>query len=299
MPRPQTLLVSRQGGQADRFVIRQSDDRIKAMNEPMALYLNERLTPLWGQLDVFAQVETLRGEVLRDVKGRTTLRFTLNGDAYFLKIHRGVGWLEIAKELLQFKRPVLGAENEWRALNLLKQIGVETMTPAAYGTKGVNPASRRSFIITEELTGTESLEDFCKDWPRRPPSFRLRTALIERVASMVRQMHRHGMNHRDCYICHFHLDVSAGRDRVDPERFHLYVIDLHRARIRRRVPTRWIVKDLAGLHFSAMDIGLTRTDRLRFVAAYEQRPLREILRDRRRLWRRVARTAAALKGKLG
>lgn len=265
----------------------------------MALYLNDRLAPLWGHLDVFAQVETLRGEVLRDVKGRTTLRFTFNGDAYFLKIHRGVGWAEIAKELLQLKRPVLGAENEWCALRLLKQIGVETMTPAAYGARGVSPASRRSFIITEELTETLSLEDFCKDWPRRPPSFRLRTALIERVASMVRQMHRHGMNHRDCYICHFHLDVSAGRDRVDPERFHLYVIDLHRARIRRRVPTRWIVKDLAGLYFSAMDIGLTRTDRLRFLAAYEQKPWRVILRDRRRFWRRVARTAAALKRKLG
>lgn len=260
----------------------------------MALHLNEKLAPLWGQLDVFAQVETLRGEILRNVKGRTTLRFMLNGDAYFLKIHRGIGWLEIAKELLQFKWPVLGAENEWRALNLLRRIGVETMTPAAYGTQGFNPASRRSFIITEELTGTESLEDFCRDWPRRPPAFGLRVALIERVASMVREMHRHGMNHRDCYVCHFHLDVSAGRDRVDPEHLHLHVIDLHRARIRRCVPTRWIVKDLAGLYFSAMNIGLTRTDRLRFVAAYEQRPLREILRDRRPFWRRVARTAVIL-----
>lgn len=260
----------------------------------MALYLNEKLSPLWGQNDVFAQVEALRGKVLRNVKGRTTLRFTLNGDAYFLKIHRGVGWLEITKELLQLKRPVLGAENEWRALNLLKRIGVETMTPAAYGTKGANPASRRSFIITEELTATESLEDFCRDWPGRPPSFRLRVALIERVASMVRQMHRHGMNHRDCYICHFHLDISAGRDRIDPERFHLYVIDLHRARIRRRVPTRWIVKDLAGLYFSAMDLGLTRTDCLRFIRTYEQKAAREILPDRRGFWRRVSCTAVAL-----
>lgn len=260
----------------------------------MALYLNEKLAPLWGRLDVFAQVEALRGKVLRNAKGRTTLRFTLNGDAYYLKLHRGVGWLEIAKELAQFKRPVLGAENEWRALNLLKRIGVETMTPAAYGTRGICPASRRSFLITEELRDTMSLEDFCRDWPRQPPSFRLRVALIERVASMVRQMHRNGMNHRDCYICHFHLDVSAGRDRVDPQQLHLYVIDLHRARIRRRVPARWVVKDLAGLYFSAMDIGLTRTDCLRFMASYEQRSPGEILRDHRPFWRRVARTAVAL-----
>ncbi|MDY0358016.1 MAG: lipopolysaccharide core heptose(I) kinase RfaP, partial [Sedimentisphaerales bacterium] len=221
------------------------------------LFLSETFRYLWQDKDPFQEADRLAGKVFRQMKSRKTLRFVVNGDAYFLKMHRGIGWVEIAKELLQFKRPVLGAENEWRALRLLRQIGVETMTPAAYGTKGANPASRRSFIITEELTGTESLEDFCKDWSRRPPSFRLRVALIERVASMVRQMHRHGMNHRDCYICHFHLDISPGRDRIDPERFHLYVIDLHRARIRRRVPTRWIVKDLAGLYFSAMDIGLT------------------------------------------
>ena len=139
-----------------------------------------------------------------------------------------------------------------------------------------------------------SLEAFCRDGPSRPPAFRLRTALIGRVASMVRQMHRHVMNHRDCYICHFHLDVSGGRDRVDPRPLHLYVIDLHRARIRRRVPRRWVVKDLGGLYFSAMDIGLTRTDCLRFMASYEQRSPRDILRDHRQFWRRVARTGVAL-----
>jgi len=264
----------------------------------MTLYLNEKLASRWGHLDVFAQVEALRGEVLRNVKGRTTLRFTLNGDAYFLKLHRGIGWTEIAKELLQFKRPVLGAENEWKALDRLRRIGVETMTPAAYGARGISPASRYSFIITEELRDTESLEDFCRDWPTRPPAFRLRAALIERVASMVRQMHRNGMNHRDCYICHFHLDVSAGRDRVDPQRFHLYVIDLHRAQIRRRVPVRWIVKDLAGLYFSAMDIGLTRTDCLRFIRTYEQRPLRDLFQNHGRFWRQIERTARALYKKL-
>ncbi|MBN2130794.1 MAG: lipopolysaccharide core heptose(I) kinase RfaP [Sedimentisphaerales bacterium] len=260
----------------------------------MALHLSEKFASLWGHLDVFAQVEALRGEVLREVKARRTLRFTLNGDAYFLKVHRGVGWTEIFKELLQFKRPVVGAENEWKALNLLRRIGVETMTPAAYGASGVNPAQRRSFIITEELRNTESLGDFCRDWALRTPPFQLRVALIERVAAMVRQMHQHGMNHRDCYICHFHLDVSAGRDRIDPRHLHLYVIDLHRAQIRRRVPARWIVKDLAGLYFSAMGISLTRSDCLRFMATYEQRSPRAVLQDRRWFWRRVARTAVAL-----
>ncbi len=262
------------------------------------MFLSETFRNLWRDKDPFHEADQLTGKVFRQMKSRKTLRFAVDGKGYFVKVHYGIGWWEIAKEMVQFKRPVLGAENEWQALNLLKRIGVETMTPAAYGVRGINPASRRSFLITEELTGTMSLEDFCRDWPSRPPPFALRAALIERVASMVRQMHRHGMNHRDCYICHFHLDVSAGRDRVDPQQLHLHVIDLHRARIRRRVPTRWIIKDLGGLYFSAMDIGLTRTDCLRFMAAYNQKPLRAMLRTRGRFWRHVERTARALHKKL-
>ena len=262
------------------------------------LFLSETFRNLWRDKDPFQEADRLTGKVFRQMTSRKTLRFAVDGKGYFVKVHFGIGWWEIAKEMVQFKRPVLGAENEWRALNLLKRIGVETMTPAAYGARGVSPASRRSFLITEELTGTMSLEDFCRDWPSRPPSFALRAALIERVASMVRRMHRHGMNHRDCYICHFHLDVSGGRDRIDSRPLRLYVIDLHRARIRRRVPARWIVKDLGGLYFSAMDIGLTRTDCLRFIRTYEQRPLRDLFQDHGGFWRQIERTARALHKKL-
>jgi len=261
------------------------------MNE---LYVSTTFREHWQDKDPFQEADRLQGQIFRQMKARKTLRFTLNGRAYFLKLHRGVGWTEIAKNLIQCKHPVLGARNEWTALNRLQQIGVETMTPMAYGAKGTNPAHRQSFIITEELTNTESLEDFCRNWPSQPPSFQLRCALVQRVATMVREMHRHGMNHRDCYICHFHLNVAAGHDRVDPEDLHLHVIDLHRAQLRRHTPQRWIVKDLAGLYFSAMDIGLTQTDCLRFIKTYEQKPLRAILPGRRRFWRRIARTAVAL-----
>lgn len=260
----------------------------------MQLCLNNTFQDLWQGKDPFDEVDRLEGQVFRRVKSRKTLRFTVNGRQYFAKVHYGIGWMEIAKDLLQFKRPVLGAGNEWAALNLLSQLGIEAMTPVAFGQKNVNPARQRSFIVTEELTDTVSLEDFCDNWISTPPAFHLRKMLIERVASMVSAMHRHGLNHRDCYICHFHLAVPPDEMPVDPDDLHLHVIDLHRAQIRRRVPTRWIVKDLAGLYFSAMDIGLTRTDCLRFMATYEQKPLREILRTRRRFWRRVARTAVAL-----
>lgn len=93
---------------------------------------------------------------------------------------------------------------------------------------------------------------------------------------MAGTMHRAGVNHRDFYICHFLLHTDRP---VTVNDFRLSLIDLHRAQTRSETPLRWRNKDLAGLYFSALDIGLTRRDRLRFLRNYFQRPLREIMRD--------------------
>ena len=208
--------------------------------------------------------------------GRRTLRTEVDGRGYFVKIHRGIGWGEIAKNLLTAKLPVLGARQEWQAIRRLHEAGVATMTAVAYGERGSDPARQHSFIVTEELAPTVDLEVFSQDWRERPPPPRLKRALVEAVARMVGDMHRAGVNHRDCYICHFLLHTDKP---VSADDFRLSVIDLHRAQTRDATPKRWRNKDLAALYFSALDIGLTRRDKLRFLRTYFRRPLREILRD--------------------
>ena len=155
------------------------------------------------------------------------------------------------------------------------------------------PARLESFLITEELTDVISLEDFCQHWRTTPPPFALKKALIEKLAAIARTMHTHGVNHRDCYICHFMLDVASGTP-TNADAVKLSVIDLHRAQVRSRTSRRWVVKDVAGLWFSAMDIGLTRRDCLRFMRAYAQMPLRSIFESQERFWRQVDRTARRL-----
>ena len=59
------------------------------------------------------------------------------------------------------------------------------MTAVAYGERGSNPAQQHSFIITEELAPTISLEDFSIDWVKQPPLPRLKHALIAEVAKMT------------------------------------------------------------------------------------------------------------------
>ena len=246
----------------------------------MKLVLKPPFERLWAGRDAFDEVEALKGEVYRELEGRRTLRTEVNGEGFFVKIHRGIGWGEIIKNLVTAKAPVLGAGQEWAAIQRLHEAGVPTMTAVAFGERGGNPARQHSFIVTEELAPTISLEDYCVDWPRNPPPVRLKWALIDEVARMTGTMHRAGVNHRDCYICHFLLHTDKA---VTADDFRLSVIDLHRAQVRSAVPLRWRNKDLAALYFSALDIGLTRRDKLRFLRTYFQRPLRDILRDEARL----------------
>ncbi|AYF89734.1 lipopolysaccharide core heptose(I) kinase RfaP [Pseudomonas sp. JS3066] len=242
----------------------------------MKLVLKPPFERLWAGRDAFDEVEALKGEVYRELEGRRTLRTEVNGEGFFVKIHRGIGWGEIIKNLVTAKAPVLGAGQEWAAIQRLHEAGVPTMTAVAFGERGGNPARQHSFIVTEELAPTISLEDYCVDWPRNPPPVRLKWALIDEVARMTGTMHRAGVNHRDCYICHFLLHTARP---VTADEFKLSLIDLHRAQTRVATPRRWRNKDLAGLYFSALNIGLTRRDKLRFLKTYFRQPLRQVLKD--------------------
>lgn len=239
------------------------------------------------------EIFAISGELYREPSGvnRRTLRFELGGRGFFLKLHWGVGWREIIKNLASLRMPVLGADNEWKAIKRLEQVGVETMRLVAYGQEGINPAQQRSFVITEELKDCISLEDYCERWRESPPSFTAKTNLIRRVADMARRLHQNGINHRDFYICHFLLRLpwDAGMESL-----HLHLIDLHRVQLRKTTPWRWAVKDIGSLWFSAMLLGLTRRDLFRFMRIYRGVPLRQTLQQDREFWHQVAARAKAL-----
>ena len=71
------------------------------------------------------------------------------------------------------------------------------------------------------------------------------------------------MNHRDLYLCHLHIKKDYNFNDLK-----IYVIDLHRAQIRKNVPERWLVKDLGGFLHSTMGFGLTERDYYRFFKTY-------------------------------
>ena len=239
----------------------------------------------------FDEILNLQGNVYRQHKNRTTLRFVSDGKGYFVKIHRGTGWGEILKNIFSLKWPVVSARNELNAINKCEELGIATMKVAGFGERGVPPFRLESFLITEELENTISLEEFCSDWKNNPPDFRLKTALIRKVAGIAGILHRNGVNHRDFYICHFLLDLKSNPSSFP---FNLYLIDLHRVQIRKHTPRRWIIKDLSGLFFSSMDIGLTKRDLFRFMKVYSGKPLRSIFKEDLYFWRQVLDRAVKL-----
>ena len=253
------------------------------MNE---LFVNAALKEAWKDQDLFQVIDDLEGEVFRKVKTRKTFRIEIANKGYFIKRHHGVGWKEIIKNLLQLKQPVLGAQNEYAALNLLNDNNIPTMTCAAYGCKGTNPAKLESFLVTEELVNMISLEDLTKDPQKYNLTTQMRKRLISTLGWTVGAMHRLGLNHRDCYICHFLFNL----DNLDK----LYVIDLHRAQIREKIPYRYQIKDTAGIYFSSMDLKLNIKDVIRFVRAYSQKSFKFEMANNKKFWDDVANTAAKL-----
>lgn len=260
------------------------------------LELNAHLEEHLPKEGTFDTLLNISGKVYREVKHRRTVNFQLGNKNYFIKIHRGAGWREIFKELLQGRLPVVSAASEWRAVERLKDLQLNTLKVVGKGIRGWNPASLDSFIVTEALEGMITLEDLIVDWvglslDRR---VRLKRILIKKLAEVARILHKNGLNHRDFYLCHFLVKNRNWADWETKDALDLYLIDLHRMQMRRSVPERWKVKDLGGLLFSAWDGGITHYDIFRFVTFYEQKPLRECFCNTPKFWLRVLKRAISL-----
>lgn len=217
-----------------------------------------------GEGDLFQQVMHMRGKVFRDVRGRKTIQVMLGDNSYFIKQHFGVGWAEIFKNLLTLRMPILGAKTEKLAIQKLDEIGIATTPLVAFGEQGSNPAKLQSFLITKDLGDIVSLEDLCADWKTNPPTAQFKRRLIIAVAQLARNLHGHGLNHRDFYMCHLCLDGAALKEK----QIKLCLIDLHRMLSHKNSAVKDNIKDIAALYFSSMDMGFSARDYLRFKHYY-------------------------------
>lgn len=252
-------------------------------------FIDPELKDIFRKDSFFEDATKLDGEIYREIESRRTLRFRVGQKRYFAKVHFGVGWGEIFKNLMQLRLPILGAENELIAINKLRQLGVDTLTPVAYMSEGKNPARIRSCIVTRALENTKSLEELALEGSI---GSKLRRKLVVRLADIARLMHGSGINHRDFYICHFLIETKISTEaNEDPV---IFLIDLHRAQVRNQTPLRWRAKDIGALLFSAIDAGIGTTDLFRFMRIYSGKSIRLTLVQDRDFWKVVRRRARKL-----
>jgi len=215
--------------------------------------------------DVFSALMQMPGKAFRDVRGRKTIQVALGGKSYFIKQHFGVGWAEIFKNLMTFKKPILGAMTEVNAIKKLNSIGIPTTPLVAYGQRGCNSATMQSFVMTEDLGDIVSLEELSADWPTYTDSFK--HALMQAVAELASKLHGAGLCHRDFYMCHFVLK-KQDFDVKSAHIHNLHLIDLHRMLNGQPSNGSAVMKDIAGLYFSAMQCGLSANDLTVFKQSY-------------------------------
>ena len=156
----------------------------------------------------------------------------------------------------------------WEYLLSERLAAAHINVPAAvgYAEQMVGGFERSSAVLLARAPG----DAFDRTWMRLCDASSLLTRglarhdMTRRLARFVAALHGTGYFHRDLYLCHIfvELDEAAGQPPI------FTLIDLarmHRPRWRR---TRWLVKDLAQLDFSARQVGASRADRWRFLLAY-------------------------------
>jgi len=238
----------------------------------------------------FAWAMSLDGESVRKIERRHTFRLKIGDDEFFVKQHQGVMWKECLTDLLRLARPILGADNEFRMTQLIRDAGILAPEPAGMGYAS-SLRSRQSFLITRALLDTRTLNEIANEWWATPPAVALRRLIVRKVAENTAALHALGVNHRDLYINHFRVPVET-LEQGCPE---LYLMDMHRAQHRAAVPERWLVKDLGALLFSCLDKPLGKTDIALFLRHYHGSA--RLDDHQKSIWRAAAKRALKMRAR--
>lgn len=194
---------------------------------------------------------------------RSRLRFQTEHSVYafFMKRYDRPPILAQLRNWLDGRARLSCSMMELETLLDLQRHGIGAPRPVAFGQTWGQWLEQKSFLVTEEIPEAESLErrlPACFDERTRPENLRKCRRFIRQLAAFVRSFHDLGYRHRDLYLAHIFLDRQ---DR-------LFLLDLARAFKPRIFKRRFLVKDLAQIHYSMPAGDFTRSDRLRFYLSY-------------------------------
>ncbi len=160
-----------------------------------------------------------------------------------------------------WRHPVWGIttfRREFENLQRLQALGVPTLD-VLYFSERVVDGDRQAILISRELTGYISFEDYMVDWQQHGfPEKPVWRRLINELAGIARHMHQHHIQ-QNCFVPK-HVFISGLDGEMD-----IRLIDFEKAK-RTVTVHRAMLRDLDT--FNRHCPGLRTTDRLRFLMAY-------------------------------
>lgn len=160
------------------------------------------------------------------------------------------------------------ALRSWRAGHALLDRGLPTPRPLVVLHRRCAACSSDGFILTERIDDALDLKEFLARLASRPVEERRRRQmqLIDRLAGIIRDMHRWRVSHRDLKAANILVNSTGGDQPL-----RVWLIDLVGVTHGRRLSRRRKLQNLARLSASFIDSRtISRTDRLRFLRTYLQ-----------------------------
>ncbi len=174
----------------------------------------------------------------------------------FIKRYEPATIKEILKGYLSLKKQAhFDALHEWEAIIACHRHGIPTMEPIAAARLGKHTCNL-TLGIKDYVRASELLASRDTTVPRE------RKQLIAKIANLVGRMHQCGFAHQDMYLVHFFVKRSSSGTSI-------YIIDLQRMIMQKKLASRWRVKDLAQLLFSARPF-LSDREILQFISIYSK-----------------------------
>jgi heptose I phosphotransferase len=224
-----------------------------------------------SDLDSAEKLWNLDGEAVKKIlKQRGTDRVFLKTPdgglvETYIKRYSRIPAKEIIKQAFSGKFHTFDAVHEWNALRAFHRAELNTMVPVAVAA----PGGGRSCNLTLGIDGYVKAEQLFKDFT--PADGPRKKALIGKIAELAGKMHAAGFAHQDFYLVH--MFVKENEDD------NIYLIDLQRLIMQKKLHRRWRVKDLAQLFFAARPY-VSETDIRRFWLIYCSCAGEQFLRDR-------------------
>lgn len=225
------------------------------------LIVNSPFLPLLQKNDLFSPegLWKLDSEPVKNVlKERGTSRAWLEPVSgndpveVYVKRYLPLPFKERVKNLFSLKRGFNNAFHEWNALLAFHRHGLPTIMPVAVARSG-NRSCNITLGIRNYIRGSEIFA------PDSPLTTGERKDVVKQIAWFAAKMHACNMAHQDFYLVHMFFDKD--------DYTTMYLIDLQRVVLAKRLSRRWLVKDLAQLIFSAR--GLFSADEIKlFMLEY-------------------------------